>query len=259
MNPQSCDATLSLHALPGLPEFASGDDLTAAVLASLERCGLELRHRDVLIFCQKIISKTEGRTIRLSDVKPSRRAEELAVQCGKDPRLVEVVLGEAQAVVRCAPDVLIVRHRLGFTVANAGVDQSNLPDSDDRALLLPRDPDASARRLRNELKTHTGIEVGVVINDSFGRPWRMGVCGTAIGSAGLAALKDLRGTLDRFGRVLQVTQIAVADELAAAASLLMSQSAEGRPIVLARGLDPALFGDGAAADLVRPATQDLFR
>lgn len=252
-------ASLRLQALAGLPEFAPGVDIVASVTTAVARAGGSLRSGDVVIVCQKIVSKTEGRIVPLATVTPSAYAAELAAQCGKDPRLVELVLSESEAVVRCAPTVLIVRHRLGFTVANAGVDQSNLPGAGEVALLLPRDPDASARRLREDFKRQASVDVGVVINDSFGRPWRMGVCGVAIGSAGLIALKDMRGTRDRFGRALQVTQMAVADELAAAASLLMGQAAEGRPVVIARGVDPLLFGEGAAADLVRPATMDLFR
>jgi coenzyme F420-0:L-glutamate ligase/coenzyme F420-1:gamma-L-glutamate ligase len=252
-------ASLRLHAPVGLPEFAPGVDIVSTLTAALTQAGSAVRSGDVVIICQKIVSKTEGRVVPLANVTPSPYAQQLAAQCGKDPRLVELVLAESEAVVRCVPTVLIVRHRLGFTVANAGVDQSNLPGGGEGALLLPLDPDASARRLRDDFKRQGGIDVGVVINDSFGRPWRMGVCGVAIGSAGLIALKDMRGTHDRFGRPLQVTQMAVADELAAAASLLMGQAAEGRPIVIARGLHPALFGDGAASDLVRPGAMDLFR
>jgi coenzyme F420-0:L-glutamate ligase/coenzyme F420-1:gamma-L-glutamate ligase len=178
----------------------------------------------------------------------------------KDPRLIELVLRESRRVVRCAKDVLIVEHRLGFIMANAGIDQSNVADPADGefALLLPEDPDASAARLRERLRVLTGSGPGIVISDSFGRPWRVGTVGVAIGCAGVAATLDLRGRTDLFGRTLRVTVVGHADELAAAASLLMGQASEARPVVLVRGLAPQTPHQ-AAASLLRPATQDLFR
>jgi coenzyme F420-0:L-glutamate ligase/coenzyme F420-1:gamma-L-glutamate ligase len=253
-------AHLSLTALEGLPEVLPGTALPALIAAALERQSLAPRDDDVLLVCQKIISKSEGRFVDLDTVEVSARAAELAARCDKDPRLVQVILQESLDVVRCAPQVLIVRHRLGFVMANAGVDQSNVPDSQSRVLLLPRDPDGSAARLREALSRILGVSPAVVITDTFGRPWRQGVCGTAIGASGLVTLLDRRGEIDRCGRPLKVTQVAIADGLAAAATLVMGEGAEGRPVVLARGLPPALRHEAArAADLLRPLTEDLFR
>ena len=252
--------SLSLLAIPGLPEIGPGSDLTSLLLSALEQAGCELRATDALLIGQKIISKAENCFVDLDSVQVSQRARELAALCGKDPRLVEVILGESTKVVRCAPRVLIVRHRLGLVVANAAVDQSNVPGSAARALLLPRDPDASAARLRDSIHAATGIAPAVVITDSFGRPWRQGVCGTAIGSAGLLTLWDLRGTADREGRPLQVTQVAIADALSAAAALLMGEAAEGTPLVHARGLPRHLLSESAnARQLQRPMHEDLFQ
>jgi coenzyme F420-0:L-glutamate ligase / coenzyme F420-1:gamma-L-glutamate ligase len=259
MSPPTPDR-LSLVALEGLPEIETGMALAPLIADALERAQLEASGDDVLLVCQKVVSKSEGRFVDLAEVDVSVRARELASICGKDARLVEVVLRESSEVVRCVPSVLIVRHRLGFVVANAGVDQSNLPGSQDRALLLPRDPDASAAALRGALADLLGCAPAVVITDTFGRPWRRGVCGTAIGAAGLVALLDRRGERDRSGRELKVTQVAIADGLAAAATLLMGEGAEGRPVVLARGLPPAYRArSGGAAELVRPVVEDLFR
>jgi coenzyme F420-0:L-glutamate ligase/coenzyme F420-1:gamma-L-glutamate ligase len=193
-------------------------------------------------------------------VEVSARARELALLCGKDPRLVEIILRESSEVVRCAPRVLIVRHRLGHVMANAGVDQSNVPDSGSRVLLLPEDPDGSAAALRAALSRSLEPAPAVVITDTFGRPWRQGVGGVAIGASGIVALLDRRGEKDRFGRELQVTQVAVADGIAAAATLVMGEGAEGRPVVLARGLPSMWRRESArAADLLRPLAEDLFR
>jgi coenzyme F420-0:L-glutamate ligase/coenzyme F420-1:gamma-L-glutamate ligase len=210
--------------------------------------------------CQKIVSKSENRFVELDTVEPGAHARELAQTCGKDARFVEVVLQQSTHVVRCAKDVLIVRHRLGFVVANAGVDQSNIEGAGSRVLLLPEDPDSSAARLRGAIANRLGVRVGVIITDSFGRAWRLGVTGTCIGCAGLLALADARGRPDRFGRPLQITQIAVADQLAAAATLLMGEADEGRPIVLISGVPPEYLAEEAPATrLVRPIETDLFR
>ena len=249
---------LTLTALPGIPEVLPGSPLAELLLAAVARAGKPLAPGDVLVVAQKIVSKAEGRLKRLSEVAPSERALELSRIVGKDPRLIELMLGESRGVLRAGPGVLIVEHRLGFVMASAGVDQSNVPGDEETALLLPEDPDASARRLREELWRACGINVAVVINDSFGRPWRNGVTGVALGLAGLPALVDLRGRPDRDGRALRVTQVAAADELAAAASLIMGQSEEGLPAVLARGF-PYAGREGSGAELIRPRAEQLFR
>ncbi len=252
---------LTLTPLPGIPEVRPGDSLAALVQQGLAAAGLTLRDHDILVVAQKIVSKAEGRFVRLEDITPSPRARHLAQRTGKDPRLVELVLRESREVLRAVPGVLIVEHRLGFVCANAGIDRSNVPQQGkpgEWVLLLPRDPDASAARLRAALEAATGARVGVLIIDSHGRAWRLGTVGTAIGLAGLPALVDLRGRTDRQGYVLQVTQVAVADELAAAASLMMGQAAEGTPIVHVRGF-PYALGEGRLADLLRPRERDLFR
>jgi len=249
---------LTLTALPGIPEVTAGMDLTALVLVAAARADRRLRDGDVLVIAQKIVSKSEGRMVRLADVSPSPRALELARETQRDPRFVELILRESREVLRVKTGVLIVEHRLGFVMASAGIDQSNVLAEDESALLLPVDPDASARRLREELARRAAADVGVVINDSFGRAWRNGVTGVAIGVAGLPALVDLRGTADRGGRALKVTQVAAADEIASAASLVMGQAAEGMPVVLARGF-PYARRSGTAVELVRSRDEDLFR
>ncbi|NBR27167.1 MAG: coenzyme F420-0:L-glutamate ligase [Betaproteobacteria bacterium] len=251
---------LRLLALEGLPEIAAGEDLAAQLLAAVERGGLQLMDGDIVVVAQKIVSKAEGRRVKLADVEPSPHARELAAITHKDARLVECMLRESQTVLRAKPNVLIVEHRLGCVMASAGIDQSNVPGAavDETVLLLPEDPDASARRLRAALEAASGVRLGIIINDSFGRAWRNGVTGTAIGVAGVPALIDLRGQADREGRALQVTQVAAADELAAAASLMMGQAAEGCPAVLARGF-PYALRDSSVRELLRPQAEDLFR
>lgn len=247
----------SVFTLGGLPEVAAGDDLAALILTAAAQTQSPLMPGDVVVIAQKIVSKAEGRQKLLSDVTPSPRAIELAAECSKDARLVELILGESQAVVRCCPGVLITRHRLGHVVANAAIDQSNVPGGDDAALLLPLDPDASAFSLRARLVASAGGHIGVIINDSFGRPFRQGTCGIAIGCSGVPTLVDRRGQPDRQGRILQATVIGWADEVAAAASLVMGQGAEGLPVAIVRGL--AIPPDhGLASDIVRPAELDLF-
>lgn len=256
----STTARLELIAVPGLPAVRPGDDLARLVAQGLHDAGMGLRDGDVVVFAQKVVSKAEGRQVDLRTVRPSPRAEEVARQVGKDPRLVELILGESKRIVRQRKDVLIVEHRLGFVMANAGVDQSNVAAAggDEFALLLPEDPDASAWRLREALSRQCGAAVAVVINDSFGRPWRRGTVGVAIGCAGLPALRDLRGQPDMFGRKLRVTEVGVADEIAAAASLLMGQADEARPVVIVHRLN--LGGPSLPAQaLVRPPEEDLFR
>lgn len=252
-------ASLTFTALEGLPTIGPGDDLATLIAEAARRCEIAWQDGDTLVIAQKIVSKAEGRRVPLATVIPSPRARDLAPSVDKDPRLVELILRESQQVLRARPGVLIVVHRLGFVLANAGIDASNVEtDGEEAVLLLPEDPDASAERLRQRLGAITGTELGIVINDSFGRAWRLGTIGTAIGVAGLPALVDLRGQPDRTGRALRVTEIGAADELAAAASLLMGQAAEGRPVVHLRGF-PYAGRPGQARELLRPAPLDLFR
>jgi coenzyme F420-0:L-glutamate ligase/coenzyme F420-1:gamma-L-glutamate ligase len=252
--------SISFTAVPGLAEIGSGADLAATIAQALRAADLLPRARDVLVVAQKVVSKAEGRTADLDEVQPSQEAQRLAQLTGKDARLVQVVLSEAQEVVRAAPNVLIVRHRLGFVMANAGIDRSNVPQPAGRetVLLLPRDPDASASRLRSRLMEIFDVQLGVIVSDSFGRPWRNGVVNVALGAAGLPALVDRRGERDRNGRNLEMTEVAFADAIAAGAALAMGEAAEGTPVVLARGLDWSAPDSNAAA-LLRPRQQDLFR
>ena len=252
-------AAVQLIALPGLPMVQAGDDLARLLGDALAAHALP-RDGDVLVIAQKIVSKAEGRLVDLATVSPSAPAIALGAEIDKDPRLVEVIMGESTRVVRSRPNLMIMQHKLGFVMANAGVDQSNVAPEDgvERALLLPEDPDASAEALRAALSTRFGVKLAVIINDSFGRAWRRGTCGVAIGAAGLPSLVDLRGTPDLFGRELHVTVVGHADEIAAAASLVMGQAREGQPAVLVRGLTWDA-PDGPASVLARPADEDLFR
>lgn len=250
-------ASLQLWALPDIPAVAAGDDLAAIALQALARAGLQLASGDVLVLAQKVVSKSEGRAVDLRTVEPGAEAQRLAAIAGKDPRLVELILRESAEVLRCKPGVIVVRHRRGWVLANAGIDQSNV-GAQTHALLLPVDPDASAAALRARIAAASGTEIGVVISDSLGRAWRLGTVGTALGAAGLPSLLDLRGRADRDGRRLQTTEVGHADEIAAAASLLMGQADEGRPIVLLRGL-PGAGAARPAADLIRPPAEDLFK
>ncbi|MDQ0359146.1 coenzyme F420-0:L-glutamate ligase/coenzyme F420-1:gamma-L-glutamate ligase [Rhodoplanes tepidamans] len=250
---------LAMLALPGLPLVHPGDDLAGLLASAIEAAG-GVAPGDVLVLAQKIVSKAEGRYVDLATVTPSAEAERLSVETDKDARLVEVILRESRRVVRHSKHVLIVEHRCGFVMANAGIDRSNVDpvEGSDPVLLLPEDADASAARLSQALSARFGLSVAVVISDSFGRPWRQGTVGVALGAAGLPALRDLRGEPDLYGRPLRVTETGFADEIAAAASLLMGQGAEGQPAVLVRGL--VLDGpDRPAADLIRGAGEDLFR
>jgi coenzyme F420-0:L-glutamate ligase/coenzyme F420-1:gamma-L-glutamate ligase len=247
---------LWLRPLRDIPLIEPGDDLAEIILASIEKADWELRNGDVLVMAQKIVSKAENRTVDLATVIPSPRAIELATEVQKDARLVELILSESVAVVRRGPGVLIVEHKLGFVMANAGIDRSNV-NGENHALLLPVDPDRSATVIRRTIAARVGIDVGVLIIDSFGRAWRNGTIGTAIGTSGVPTLLDLRGCPDLFGRPLETTEVGWADELAAAASLMMGQAGEGRPVVLVRGLVET--GEGSAADLLRPKQKDLFR
>ncbi len=235
------------------------DDLAGLIHGSLLASATKLRDGDILVVAQKIVSKSEGRQIRLSDVQASAEAIRLAAETDKDPRLVELILSESENIVRQAPGVLIVRHRLGFVCANAGIDQSNIcHDEGESALLLPLDPDVSARRLRESLQRTYDCRLGVIISDSTNRPWRMGSIGSAIGSSGITVLDDRRGGKDIYGRELQVTMVNRADSIATAAMLVMGETTERTPVVLVRGMDGE-DSDQTAAMCLRPVTEDLFR
>lgn len=250
---------INLIPVPGLPLVREGDDLGALIVRALREVDPP-REGDVLVVAQKIISKSEGRIVRLESVRPSKQAERLAAESQKDARLVELILRESRDVIRVRPGLIVVEDRRGFICANAGIDRSNIEqrDNGEEVALLPLDSDDSARRLRNRIRDLTRCSVGVVVNDSHGRAFREGTVGVAIGVAGLPALQDHRGESDLTGYVLQHTVIGLADEIAAAASLLMGPAAEGIPVVLIRGLNlPS--GDGSATDLQRPAEKDMFR
>ena len=252
--------SLEIIPLQGLPLIGAGDDLIELMASGFGRSGVTPRAGDVLVVAQKIVSKAEGRLVDLATVEPSANALRLAAEVDKDPRLVEIILSESVRVVRARRGVLIVEHRLGFVMANAGVDQSNVGPADgaQRALLLPRNPDRSAETLRLGLTAQTGADIAVVINDSFGRPWRQGTAGVAIGAAGLPALIDLRGRPDLFGRRLEASIVGFADEIAAAASLVMGQADEAIPAVVVRGLR-WFAPPSTAAGILRPPNEDLFR
>jgi coenzyme F420-0:L-glutamate ligase / coenzyme F420-1:gamma-L-glutamate ligase len=258
-----CGPRLEVLAVPGLPLVGRGDDVPALVWKALVAAGLSLDDGDVLVVTSKLLSRAEGRFVELPRVEPSARAIDLGREIGKDARAVELVLRESSALSRRAPGVLVVRHRLGFVVANAGIDASNAvppdapPDSGPWALLLPEAPDASAAAIRARVETESGARVGVVITDSFGRPFRLGTVGIAIGVSGLPPLWDRRGELDLFGRALEGTITALADQVAAVADLVAGQAAESRPLVLVRGLHFDPVEDGAGA-LLRKPEEDLY-
>lgn len=248
---------LRLFAPDTVPEISADTDIVAIFLDAIRALDETLLDGDIIVFAQKIVSKAEGRTISLNDVSPGQEALSLAAETGKDPRVVELILQESTEIVRKRDGLIIARHRNGCVAANACIDLSNA-GGDEIAVLLPTDADGSAKSIADEIFARTSVRVGVIINDSLGRAWRMGTTGTAIGSYGLAALQDRRGAVDRAGDVLQSSEIAIADEAAGAASLLMGQGDEGLPIVVIRGLDWAP-GTGSASDLVRPPEFDLFR
>ena len=252
--------TLQLLPIPHLPLIAPGDDLGLIIAGTLARNGQALQAGDILVLAQKIVSKAENRFVRLSEVSPSARAMELAAITQKDPREVEVILWDTVEVVRVRPNLLIVEQRNGYICANAGLDHSNVaPDEAGLVLRLPEDPDASAARLRARLAELTGQRPPVLIIDSHGRPWRLGVTGVVIGLAGLKPLMDLRGRPDLFGRKLLHTEVNLADQLAGAASLVMGQAAEACPAVIARGLVYEADDFARARDVLRDQKVDLFR
>ena len=249
---------LQLYALANIPMVQPGDDLFSLLQRSLQDNDRYLANGDLLVIAQKIVSKSEGRYVDLMTVKPSLKALELADAVDKDPRLVELILRESREVVRSKPGVVIVEHLLGYVHANAGIDRSNIEGGDSMVLLLPEDPDASAASLRQRIAAELGVDVAIIINDSAGRAWREGAIGFALGSAGFEPVVDLVGSNDLLGRAMQVTTVAVADELAAAASFLMGQSDEGVPIVLVCGANLRSSSAGSGS-LIRSRTADLFR
>lgn len=254
--------SLTLTSLNNIPLIRRDDNLADIVLKSLQDTGLELQDNDILVFAQKIVSKAEGRKVNLATVSPSPRAIELAQQTEKDPRVVELMLQESNEVLRIRVGTIIVEHKLGFICANAGIDHSNVAGTGDAheewVLLLPENPDQSCALLRNQIESKTGKHIGIVIIDSHGRAWRNGTVGVAIGMSGVPGIVDKRGDKDLFGYTLRITVIGAADELAAAASLVMGQASEGRPVVHVRGF-PYPLAEGSLKELIRPKEQDMFR
>lgn len=249
-----------LIALDHFPLVKPGDDLVALILESVQKNHLQLQHGDVIVLAQKIVSKSENRYVDLTLITPSPAAVELAQKANKDARAMEVLLGESKEVIRTRTNVVIVEHNNGYVHANAGIDHSNIKQVEGKELLLllPKDPDLSAKKLRTGIKDKTGIDVNVIINDSFGRAFRNGVCGVCIGSAGFEVIDNKIGHQDLFGNILQITEIAIADEIAAGASLVMGQADEGRPVVIVRGLTLQPSEQGSTA-LLRKKEHDLFR
>jgi len=263
--------SLTLTPIKSIPLIRHGDDLADILVSAMRTTDIQLQDGDILVLAQKIVSKAEGRTVNLATVTPSEKAMELAPQTEKDPRLIELILQESNEILRTRPGAIIVEHRLGFVCANAGIDHSNVsPETfevfkdleglkvEDWVLLLPENPDHSAAQIRQKIEAATGAHIGVLIIDSHGRAWREGTVGIAIGVSGLPGLVDLRGQPDLFGFKLQITQVGAADELAAAASLMMGQAAEGTPAVHVRGF-PYPLRKGKLGELLRPKEQDLFR
>jgi coenzyme F420-0:L-glutamate ligase/coenzyme F420-1:gamma-L-glutamate ligase len=253
---------LTLTPLPDIPVIETGVDLAEVILTALQKAKITLISGDILVLAQKIVSKAEGRLVPLNQVIPSGEAIELAGQSEKDPREVELVLRESNEVLRIRPGVIIVEHKLGFVCANAGIDRSNTTtprgDQGESVLLLPENPSGSAAALRSRLETASGAQLGVLVIDSHGRAWRFGTLGLAIGLSGVPGVEDLRGHPDMFGYKLQSTEVGTADELAAAASLMMGQADEGTPVVHVRGF-PYPLREGTLGELLRPKEQDLFR
>ncbi len=254
--------SLTITPLQNIPLIRQDDNLADILVDSLQASGAQLENDDILVIAQKIISKSEGRMVDITTITPSSQAIELAQKADKDPRVVELMLQESNEVVRVRVGTIIVEHKLGFVCANAGIDHSNVAGSGNEnqefVLLLPEDPDRSARNIREQIKQKTGKDIGVMIIDSHGRAWRNGTVGICIGLSGLPALIDERGWKDLFGYTLKITVVGVADELAAAASLMMGQAAEGKPAVLVRGF-PYPLREGSLQELIRPKSQDMFR
>ena len=250
--------SLILTPLLNFPLIRQDDNLADILVKSLQETQIELQDNDIIVLAQKIVSKSEGRMVNLATVTPSQHAIELAQKADKDPRVMELMLQESNEVLRIRVGTIIVEHKLGFVCANAGIDHSNVIEGEEHVLLLPEDPDRSARNIREKIKQTTGKTIGVMIIDSHGRAWRNGTVGICIGLSGLPAIVDERGWKDLFGYALKITIVGVADELAAAASLVMGQAAEGIPAVHVRGF-PYPLGEGSLKDLIRPKEQDMFR
>jgi coenzyme F420-0:L-glutamate ligase/coenzyme F420-1:gamma-L-glutamate ligase len=254
--------TLTLTPVPGIPIIGPGDNLPGIIMNCLSQSNIELIDNDILVFAQKIVSKAEGRYINLNEIAPSKRAQELAIQSKKDPRVVELILRESKEVLRVRPGSIIVEHKLGFVSASAGIDHSNVNnrggDPEDWVLLLPENPDQSARKMRIAIQYQLNVNIGILIIDSHGRAWRLGTVGVAIGFSGIPGLVDLRGEPDLFGYKLQITTVGAADELAAAASLVMGQADEGTPVIHVRGF-PYPLREGSLRELIRPIEEDMFR
>jgi coenzyme F420-0:L-glutamate ligase/coenzyme F420-1:gamma-L-glutamate ligase len=253
---------ITLTSLKDIPFISQGDELADIIENSLYKSNLTLEDNDILVVAQKIVSKAEGRMVNLTSVTAGARATELAIRTEKDPRLVELILQESNSVLRTRPGTIIVEHKLGFICANAGIDHSNVAvksaGTEDLVLLLPKDPNLSAKEIRTKLEAFTGKRIGVLIIDSHGRAWRNGTVGMSIGLSGIPGVLDERGWKDLFGYTLKITVVGVADELAAAASLLMGQAAEGTPVIHVRGF-PYSLSEGSLKELIRSKDQDLFR
>ena len=254
--------SITLTGLKDIPFINQGDDLADIIDNSMHKSNLALENNDILVLTQKIVSKAEGRMVNLASITPGESALELALRTEKDPRLVELILNESKSILRTRPGTIIVEHKLGFICANAGIDHSNVAgkgvSSEEMVLLLPKDPDLSAEGIRRKLERLSGKRIGILIIDSHGRAWRNGTVGISIGMSGIPGLLDERGWKDLFGYTLKITVVGVADELAAAASLLMGQAAEGIPVIHVRGF-PYPLSEGSLKEIIRPVDQDLFR
>ena len=249
---------LDLIAVPALPRIKAGDDLNAIIVSAMRAAELIPLAGDVIVVAQKIVSKAEGKMVSLASITPSAEAQKLALATDKDPAIVQLILDESRSIIRHRPGVIIAEHTNGWVLANAGIDRSNVTDSEDEVLLLPDDPDATAADLRTTLAMQFGAQVGVIIADSVGRAWRMGTTGMTLGSAGVEALANLRGQQDMFGRLLEVSEHAVADSIASAAELLLGEADEGTPVVIVRGLNEG-YSEQNSTVLLRPPQDDMFR
>ncbi len=259
MNLRSANNKLEVIALNNLPSIKEDDDIAKIILNHSRENNLDIQENDIFVIAQKIISKSEGRLIDLQRVETSRKAEEIAKEVSKDPRLVELIIQESNEIIRIQDGVIIVEHRLGHILANAGIDQSNIEDGEGHVLLLPENPNKSAEQIRRDLELSLGIRISVIISDSMGRAWRLGTTGHAIGSSGVKTIIDLRGkSKDLFGRELQTTVIGFADQIASAAALVIGESNEGKPVAIVRGIDMPSDSDNVN-DLIRPKKEDLFR
>ena len=259
MKPGAVVETISLYPLQGIPLIRSGDDLSTIIIESVHSNKFQWSDSDILVIAQKIVSKSEGRLVNLKQIQPSKHSIELASRTEKDPRLVELILSESKKVIRFKKGLIVVQNHQGVILANAGIDHSNVEqdDENDQVLLLPKNPDVSAEKIHKNLFARTGFHLGVIINDSIGRAWRNGTIGTAIGVAGLPAILDLKGRDDLFGNPLQVSEQAIADELASAASLIQGQADEALPVVLIKGFK-TLLDNIPASGLIRDIKKDLF-